>query len=90
VVSWYCHIDKRLQKILTSSAMKSNVQIIDPIVKKCDAIQAAGGRASDLARLLRLTRATVAGWKEDLPPLYTYRILRVFPKIEYVPPKNDD
>lgn len=69
--------------------MKSRSQIIDPVVKKCDAVKAAGGKQVDLARLFIIERATVSGWKgEYLPPLYAHRIVYLFPHLDNRPPRR--
>lgn len=62
--------------------MKTRIRIIDPIVKKNDAIQIVGGKEADLARFFSVSRTTVGKWGDNLPPLYAYRILEVYPQLE--------
>lgn len=62
--------------------MKSTLVIIDPIVKKSDALGVVKNNASQLARILNISRQFVCSWGEDIPPLYAYRLLRVFPHLE--------
>jgi hypothetical protein len=54
----------------------------DPLVKKNDAIAAAGS-ASKLSRLLNINRAAITMWQSEmLPPIWAYRVLQIFPDIE--------
>lgn len=61
------------------------VKIIDPIVKKSDAIKAVGGErgnAADLAYFFNISDSTVSAWGEHLPPLYGWRISAVWPHLD--------
>lgn len=55
--------------------------ITDPIVKKADAIQAAGSRAK-LSRLLGIARSSVTEWDEIIPPLRARQLIDLFPHLK--------
>jgi DNA-binding transcriptional regulator YdaS (Cro superfamily) len=55
--------------------------ITDPIVKKEDAIKAAGSRAK-LSRLLGISRQAVTEWGRTLPPLRARQVVDLFPHIK--------
>ena len=68
--------------------MAKSVKIIDPIVKKSDAIHAVGGpkgKEAQLAEFLGISRQSVRDWNEYLPVLQAHRMSRVFPWLEIEP-----
>jgi DNA-binding transcriptional regulator YdaS (Cro superfamily) len=52
----------------------------DVIIKKKDAI-AAAGNAAELARLLGISRASISEWGDEVPRLQAFRLKQVFPKL---------
>jgi hypothetical protein len=60
--------------------MNNLPKIKDPIIKKQDAISAAGS-PSILARILDINRSAVAAWGEYVPVTQAYRIREVFPSL---------
>ncbi|MDD5273900.1 MAG: Cro/CI family transcriptional regulator [Methylovulum sp.] len=68
--------------------MSENIKITDPIVAKDKAIKKAGN-AAKLAKLLGISRASISGWGDYLPPYQAYRIIQVYPDInEHVNPSQ--
>ena len=67
--------------------MKPEIQIIDPIVKKIDAVKAVAGpngTDQDLADLFGLPLKRVQRWRH-LPDIWSFRIMTVYPTLPYTP-----
>lgn len=63
--------------------MSGRLHIIDPTIKKSDALKLADNNAAQLARLLEVSRATVSDWGDELPPIHAYRLLAIFPHVPH-------
>lgn len=61
--------------------MNKNTNIKDPLILKKKAIEATGNAAS-LAKLLGISRASVSGWGDYVPPIQAYRLKQIFPDLE--------
>jgi hypothetical protein len=59
------------------------MELQDPLIKKADAVKAAGGSQNKLSKQLKLGRSTVCMWGEYLPPLHAYRLLKLVPSVPH-------
>lgn len=64
--------------------MENRLFILDPVIKKSDALDVFGGNQAQLARILRVSRSYVGKWNEYVPPLQAYRLLQVFPDMTVI------
>lgn len=62
--------------------MDSLPNFTDPRVKTADALEKLGSIKRLTGFLQLKSRQTVYTWKEYLPPIHAYRLVRVFPELE--------